>query len=152
MSDDGANVVRLTDILATRVVPTICHHTRFVVDVRNRIITCDDCKREVEAFETIHTLAVSGSLFQSTYDGMCRDYSHLENYAPHLRAVRELESIWRGKMIPVCPHCRKGVTPEALLRAGTVGRDYAAALEKHERAQFASVTIAANTDGGDDAA
>lgn len=50
----------------------------------------------------------------------------LKRWNPWLRAVKELERIWRSKMLPCCPHCSRGIEAEALVKTGCVSRTYEA--------------------------
>lgn len=110
-----------------------CRHDHLEIDETNRRVTCTDCNREVDPFVALCHLAEDTSEWQRKWAAMRTDYKNLASYVPHLRAVRELESMWRGKRLPMCPHCKKGVTAEGLNRLGWVHQSYAAAVEEHTR-------------------
>lgn len=127
------NIVSLTAILSRKYKTKECRHQRLTIDVNNRKVECADCKREVDPFEAICLLADRTSEWQTRWDAMRKDYDNLAGYVPHLRAVRDLESMWRGNRLPMCPHCKKGVTAEGLNKMGWVNKRYAEAVEQHAR-------------------
>lgn len=126
------NIVRLTDVLSKKYKRIECPHDRLTVDTNNRKVECEDCKREVDAFEAVSMLADRASQYQATYDRMRQDHKNLAGWVPHLRAVRNLEGMWKGNRLPMCPHCKKGVTAEGLNAMGWVHKAYAEAVAKHE--------------------
>lgn len=136
------NIVRLTDVLAKKPYSRReCAHARLEVDATNRRVECRDCNREVDAFEAISILADNASAYQRTYDQMRKDHQNLAGWVPHLRAVRDLEGMWRGKRLPMCPHCKKGVTAEGLNSMGWVHQAYAEAVAKHEAETTAPAAV-----------
>lgn len=126
------NIVKLTDFLNKRHGPQECRHAKLVVDTVNRRVECADCNREIEPFQAVLLLADRASEYQQTYDAMQRRHRDLAGWVPHLRVVRELESMWCGKRLPLCPHCKKGVTAEGLERMGWVHKSYAEAVAREE--------------------
>lgn len=127
------NVISLTTVLAKKYKPRECLHDHIEIDDRNRRVTCADCKREIEPFLALSRIADRASEWQLRWDAMRKDWRNLAGYVPHLRAVRDLESMWRGNRLPMCPHCKKGVTADGLNKMGWVNKRYAEAVEQHAR-------------------
>lgn len=124
------NVVHLTEFLEKVWRRKECRHQRLEVDESNRKVTCKDCGREVDAFEALVIVADTAGEVQRTWEAMRKAHRDLAAYVPRLRAVRELESMWRGNRLPLCPHCKEGVTAEGLSQMGWVNRAYAEAVRK----------------------
>lgn len=122
------NIVRITDFIAKTHKPVQCLHDRTEIDVNNRSISCRDCGKVVDAFEALMRIADRASAFQQQWETMRKDHRNLADYVPHLRAVRSLEHLWRGKRLPMCPHCKKGVGAEAMAKMGWVHQRYAEAV------------------------
>ena len=138
MTDDQCtppadNVVQLTDVFKRVYKPKECRHARLEVDDNNRRIACLDCEREIDPFEAILVLADKTSEWQTRWDAMRKDWRNLAQYVPRLLAVRELESMWSGNRLPLCPHCKQGVTAEGLNKMGWVHKAYAEAVQQHKR-------------------
>lgn len=127
------NIVDLASVLSKKYKPLECRHDHIEIDQTNRKVLCTDCKREVDPFEAICRLADHTSAWKTTWEAMRKDYRNLAGYVPHLRAVRDLEGMWRGNRLPLCPHCKKGVTAEGMNRMGWVNKRYAEAVAEHER-------------------
>ncbi len=141
MSDSTDNVVSLRETLAKKYKRVECRHDHLEVYENNRRLTCLDFKREIDPFEAISHLADRTSELQMKWAQMRKDYKNLAGYVPHLRVVRDLEGMWRGKRLPMCPHCKKGVTAEGLSRMGWVHQSYAEAVERHEIETVAAAPV-----------
>lgn len=126
-------IVSLAGFLERKYKPVACVHEHLEIDENNRIVLCTDCNKEVDPFTAICQLAKRTSEWQSRWRAMREDWKNLAGWVPHLRAVRTLEGMWRGNRLPMCPHCKKGVTAEGLNRLGWVHQRYAEAVAEHER-------------------
>lgn len=129
------NVVRVTDFLAKKHVPPVCRHDRIVLDVNNRAVECKDCGKGIEPYEALIALADRTGAFQNRVDAMRKDHHNLAGFVPRLRAVRALEHLWGGKKLPLCPHCKKGVSAEAMAKMGWVNQRFAEAVEREKAEQ-----------------
>ena len=111
----------------------VCEHVHTLVDERNRIVTCRDCKRELNPFDVLCQLADRSSRWRTAYKAQLAHYEKLRAYKPHLIDVRTLEGIWRGGvMLPTCPRCHKGVELKALANGGRINRAFATRLQEVE--------------------
>lgn len=127
------NIVDLRGVLERKSKPRECQHDHLEIDEANRRLTCTDCNREIDPYQALVYLAGRTSEWQIRWENMRKDYKNLANYVPHLRAVRELEGMWRGKRLPMCPHCKTGVTAESLVKMGWVHQSYAQAVAEHKK-------------------
>jgi len=111
--------------------PSECEHHRLICDERMGTLECEDCRRSVNPFTAIARLAERRLDEQNAVEHMrskmVRIRKLLARYKPHLRAAKELESVWRGgKMRPCCPNCRAGLRAEDFLEGAPscVGVEY----------------------------
>ena len=110
--------------VALRQKPVQCRHRHVEVDPANREVTCQDCGKVVDPFDVLVGFANEGSLLQRTYTALQDEVGRLRNWNPFLRAVKRLEEIWRGSMLPTCPHCGRGIRAEDLARSGRVHKKF----------------------------
>ena len=102
-----------------------CFHQKFVIDTVHGTVECEACGDTVSAFHALVAVAKEESRFHNSIDALRRERDELSQYKPWLKAVRELERIWRGgTMLPQCPHCRRGVTSKGLASTGTINAEY----------------------------
>lgn len=101
-----------------------CRHTAFEIDYQNKTLYCQDCKEMVDPYRVVELMIQDDSIRIQRYRALREEVRKLEQYKPWLKAVRELESVWRGSMLPCCPHCSKGVEAVDLLKM-KVNREYA---------------------------
>lgn len=82
---------------------------KYVIDYRNRIVECAYCHIIVDPFDALYKLALYYETIQSDIEHAKEYRKELMNYKPYLKSIKKLESnIRNGKMIPVCPKCKKG--------------------------------------------
>jgi len=92
-----------------------CKHERFLIDDEGGTVECADCHENVSAFHALCQIAQADSVYSRKFHTFHEQYQKLKNYKPWLVAVRGLERTWRGKkMLPCCPHCKRGVTAQEL--------------------------------------
>ncbi|MHB1630685.1 MAG: hypothetical protein ACYCQL_00525 [Acidithiobacillus sp.] len=101
-----------------------CVHERVEVDPRNREVTCRDCGKLVDPFDSLVTFARQGSDVKRSYTALQDEVQRLKAWKPFLTAMKTLEKIWRGKMLPMCPHCGVGIAAEKLANSGCVHRAF----------------------------
>jgi hypothetical protein len=97
-----------------------CVHERIEVDPRNREVTCRDCGKLVDPFDSLVVFARKGSDVKKSYTALMEEVQRLKAWKPFLTAMKTLEKIWRGKMLPMCPHCGAGISAESLANSGCV--------------------------------
>lgn len=97
---------------------TDCYHQRFIIDKSHGSVECSDCGEIISAFHAISIMAQRDSRYFKNLERMRQEAKELKEYSPFLRAVKKLESIWRGKYLPGCPHCHKGIEAEELANSG----------------------------------
>jgi DNA-directed RNA polymerase subunit RPC12/RpoP len=101
-----------------------CTHERIEVDSRNREVTCKDCGKLVDPFDSLVAFARKGSDVKRSYTALQDEVQRLKEWKPFLTAMKTLEKIWRGKMLPMCPHCGVGIAAEKLANSGCVHRAF----------------------------
>lgn len=110
-----------------------CWHRRFEIDREGGAVFCADCNEEIPAFEALCIIARQDSLYQQRFLRLREEIVELQKYKPWLKAVKRLEHVWRGKkMLPCCPHCRKGVKAEGLAATGRVSEKYEQMMAERE--------------------
>ena len=126
-----------------------CRHVSFWVDDRNHEVTCRDCGAIVQPFDAILAFAKASHGFAERLRQAREETAALKAWKPWLKAVRKLEEIWRGSMLPCCPHCHRGLEAEALASSGRVNRSLATRLREVEvgKANGELATPAAEVDG-----
>lgn len=121
--DDAGNVLEFRTGM-NRKCKSNCLHQRFVIDETHGSVECADCGETVSAFHALVRVARKDSLFRRHMVAQRQKLEEMKAYKPWLRAVKALEKIWRGKMLPMCPHCKRGITAEALEATGCIHPDY----------------------------
>ena len=112
--------------------PRKCRHDRLEVDKQNHVVECKNCGERVDPFEALLVLAEEGSRYRDYYKSRRDELEKLNNYQPHLKAVRSLEGTWRGSMLPTCPHCHRGVEAAELASSGAINRAIATRMREVE--------------------
>jgi endogenous inhibitor of DNA gyrase (YacG/DUF329 family) len=116
MTDAADNVFQLTsrirrDWLGQRGKER-CRHSRFTVDPSSGDVECSDCGKPVSPSHALITLAHHHADLADTLKRAREELAEIKQYAPHLRAAKRVEKIWRGRHLPTCPHCQKGIEAE----------------------------------------
>ncbi|MDA8190933.1 MAG: hypothetical protein M0Z68_05575 [Gammaproteobacteria bacterium] len=126
-SPESPDVINFEQYVALRHKPVQCRHSHVEVDPTNREVTCHDCGKVVDPFDVLVQFAQDGSSLQYTYTTLQKEVERLRRWNPFLRAVKKLEEIWRGSMLPTCPHCRHGIRAEDLAGSGRINKEFAMA-------------------------
>lgn len=88
---------------------------RFELDSQNREVICKHCGNIVDAFDAIAIISNRWEDVSAETNRLLDQAKELRDYKPWLRATKSFErSIDRGKMIPICPHCSKGILLEEM--------------------------------------
>jgi len=122
-----ANILEFRQALPARC-KAQCVHQRFTIDRHHGSVHCVDCGDAVSAFHALTLVAQHDSALHQSWKARRKEMEEIKAYQPWLRAVKALEKIWRGRMLPMCPHCGRGVRAEALGERGCVSPEYDAAL------------------------
>lgn len=113
----GVKVVDIGDLRVargkTRRPYTACKHTHLRYDNEERRIWGADCEMDVEAFDAFKGLVERFSGAASDIKGRQDAVKEAEGHAIISRAAKAIDEIWRRrKVVPACPHCRRGILPE----------------------------------------
>lgn len=131
----GMKVVDIGDIRVSRGMSrrphSTCRHLNLVYDSQERRIWCKDCENNIDAFDAFKQLA-------ENYDSALRhskkihaDALAARDHHLHLIAAKNLEEMWRRRrVVPACPHCKRGLLPEDFKTTGTL---ISAAIERQRR-------------------
>ena len=88
-----------------------CDHKQLETDDNGEIVRCLKCGVTVSAYWALKMLAVTHleakNALQRDRDAIAED----KKEHVFLKAVRQIEHAWRGKMVPLCPHCNCGILP-----------------------------------------
>lgn len=104
---------------------------RFELDAQNREVICKHCGNIVDAFDAMAIISKRWEDVDEETRRLLRQAEELREYKPWLRVVKQFEQdIRRGKMIPTCPHCYKGILLEEL--TGFRNKDYELNRRKSE--------------------
>jgi hypothetical protein len=127
----GVTVVDFGDVRVARGMSrrhhSSCPHKRMVYDQQERRIWCEDCKKDVEAFDACRILVDS---FSSAHAGLKRrEQAIVEAEAFKIRTLagKQMDEAWRSHhMVPSCPHCHNGLFPEDFKHGvAMVGKEFA---------------------------
>lgn len=92
-----------------------CQHNATVLDERLGTVTCKDCQATLSAFWVLGQIAREENRCFERIHRLRHEAEELQKWVPFLRSMRSLEKRWRGRaMLPVCPHCHRGLWPEEL--------------------------------------
>lgn len=107
-----------------------CSHRALVYDKQERRVWCQDCEREVPAFDAFTGIVEQYDRAIKSIEKRRKQVEEAERFAVRRRAAKVMDEAWRSRnMVPACPHCRRGIFPEDVVKGvGMVGKDYAAAL------------------------
>ena len=127
----GVDVVRIEDLRIARGMSrrpkSSCLHTSLVYDVHERRIWCKDCESDVDSFDAFRLMAERAHEHHRKLSRREDAVKEAEAFQVRSRAAKVMDKAWRKRsMVPACPHCRKGIFPEDVVRGVSyVGRDFA---------------------------
>jgi len=116
MSGDSDNVIHLTGTVRRdflRKAGRCRHEGGFTVDQYTGDVECDECGQPVSAAHAMISLALRYERIAQQVASAREEVKTLKAYAPHLRAAKRAEAIWRGGHLPACPHCQKGIEADS---------------------------------------
>jgi len=130
----GVKVVDIGDIRVARGLSrraySGCQHRQLVYDKNERRVWCKDCERDIESFDAFELVVAQFYDAKRHYETMQREVEEAQQHNLHLIACKNLDHVWRGKMVPACPHCKAGLLPEDFK---TIGTRYSGELERQRR-------------------
>ena len=91
-----------------------CLHPRYEIDENCREVICAQCGAKVDAFDALAHLARDSEWWQREVESLLEQRKEIANWKPHLPALKNMERENRQGMIPVCPHCGKGIKVEEI--------------------------------------
>ena len=102
-----------------------CAHRRMELEEHGEIVRCRDCSAQVTAWwalrECLWAYTDQMRAVRAERDGLAKD----RKTVIHLVAARAVERAWRTKnMVPTCPHCHAGITPDDGFGRSMVHRDF----------------------------
>ncbi|MEN2765658.1 hypothetical protein [Ornithinibacillus xuwenensis] len=124
-------IVSIDQIRINRGIEKICKcdNRRFMIDTKNRRITCQSCGAVVDPYEAMYELARNGERLQEQVSNLLEQRKQIANYKPWLVTIKKLEKDYRGrKMLPNCPRCSEPFYLEELTH--WTGKQYADARIK----------------------
>ncbi|EGO63554.1 hypothetical protein [Acetonema longum] len=95
----------------------------FEFDPKNREVFCRHCGNKIDAFDAMLLCAEQDERRNSELKQLFEQAKELSEYKPWLIRAREFERELRAGMIPICPHCSRGILPEELTRWGNKERE-----------------------------
>lgn len=83
-----------------------CDKRKFMIDTKNRRVTCQSCGAVIDPYDAMYDLALKGEVMQSQVETLLKQRKQIANYKPYLITIKQLEKQYRGKkMLPSCPRC-----------------------------------------------
>ena len=129
--DDPDAVVSLTAWRNSKRPKTTCKHERTLIDQIAGTVECRECGEVLSPFHVLLRMAQGERALFDRVRSLQAKADELARYSPHLKTMKELERIWRGRrMIPICPHCGTGIWPQELLAGGSRGVRYEITLRQ----------------------
>jgi hypothetical protein len=117
----GASVVDIGDLRIARGMSrrtkTACRHRNMVYDLEERRVWCEDCESTVDAFDAFVGLVEYWDSANKKLDEDRRLVASANSFVLRSRAAKAFDEVWRrSSMVPLCPHCHKGILPEDVAR------------------------------------
>jgi len=107
-----------------RVIPDArCEHKHLTLDDNGEIVTCEDCKQQVNAYWALHRMALMWGNHAQQVRRVVAQVHEDQKATFHLRAAKVVERAWqRRKSVPICPHCKAGIFPEDGFGTSSINR------------------------------
>jgi len=138
---DLTNVVQFADLQIARQKDDYmrqregCQHKRILLDDVGDTVKCQDCKMQVSAYWALKMLATD---WREQTKRLAREVDAAKlatGLTLHLRAAKQVESVWRSKQLPCCPHCDRGIAADDNFGGRTVGKLFEQGLRVREAAE-----------------
>ena len=134
----SCTVIDLADMRVRFGLPKIrnrCEHKNLVYNIGERRVWCKECETEVGNFDAFMTLVRNFAKMVKEANRKTAELNEALKSAARLRATKALDKEWgRKRMVPCCPHCKKGLMPEDFADGVThrVSKEYELARRKKE--------------------
>jgi hypothetical protein len=86
-----------------------CKHRNLTLDENGHTVHCDDCNTHLSAYYVLHMIIGE---YGRALDNLNHEKQHMAREKQknlHFTVAKDLETIWRGPMVPCCPHCGVGI-------------------------------------------
>lgn len=112
-----------------------CAHHRLVIDDKERRLWCQDCEKEVDAFDFLRAFMRNYQLARIRFLKESEELNEARKFSARLIATRVMEKAWRKRSsVPVCPHCHHGIHPEDVASGvGQMDKDLSAKINANRR-------------------
>ena len=109
-----ADIIQIDKMKLKRIRKDRCEHKHLCFDPMARHIECEECGQFVEPFDAFMILLDYHRRGADILLSRQSELKELEEKAGKnlLKATRELDRVWRSKMLPTCPHCKEAIAPE----------------------------------------
>ncbi len=111
-----------------------CQHDYLEYNYDEESITCKECKQSIGAFKAFMILVNHYTRAWENINNRQRELAELEQRKGKslLLATRKVDSAWRSRMIPCCPHCHEPIFPEDGFGGSAVNKEIALAMRKNK--------------------
>lgn len=89
----------------------LCKHNHLVLSQSERRIWCEDCEKNIDPFDAVLTFQRQWAALDAHYKGLKQQTADGMTATLNRRASKEIDRIWSGKMLPLCPHDTYGRQP-----------------------------------------
>lgn len=86
-----------------------CDHNNLTYNDTERRVWCEDCERTLDGFDAFRSLVESFSKMERAARDKLKKANDALAKTIRRRAAQELSRVWSGRMLPCCPHCRRGL-------------------------------------------
>lgn len=138
---DLSNVVQFADLQIARLKDDYvrrregCQHRHIQLDDVGEVVLCMDCKKQVSAYWALNMLTTDWREQTKRLAREVESAKQERGLTLHLRAAKQVESVWRSKQLPCCPHCDRGIMADDNLGSRTVGKLFEQGLRVREAAE-----------------
>jgi hypothetical protein len=135
----GVKVVDIGDLRVARGLSrrphSSCEHKTMVYDQNERRIWCEDCEKNVEAFDAFVSLVEWHSKAANRIKERLNRVAEAEKNTVRSLAAKAMDEVWRSRnMVPACPHCGQGLFPENFKHGcSSLSREYAEQIAKFRK-------------------
>lgn len=119
------NVIKIRDYRARPPKRDECEHgPPYVLDTMSGTVECQKCGATVSAFHALKEITHVLGREHDARVSAARQIREIRRRTSWLRAVKNLDGIWRRKMLPCCPHCKRGIEASAMEHCSAVSSRY----------------------------
>lgn len=113
-----------------------CQHKHICIDPDNETVECTDCGKGISPFYALNMMMSYWANIDSKYRMRIEEANSIKEGKRLLKATQRVDKAWRSrKMLPTCPHCHRGISPDDGLGGSAVSKEYDSALRKRDRQQ-----------------